>query len=301
MLSNLDPSAQQFLNGLNRIGNRMSDAQRQITTGLRVTSVADDPDQISTLLTARAHLESAKQIQTNLGRVKGEVDTAEQSLQSAVQLFEQARTQAAEGNTSVATAASRAALRQQIGSILQQLVGIAGTTVEGRLIFSGDKDQTVPYTIDLTQTNPVSAYQGSAATRLVEHPNGTTFAVSETAQQIFDSADPTTNVFATLNAARNALAANDDTAIQNAVSAFVKTGEYLNSQLAFYGTVQNKVAEATDFAQTLQTQLQTQISGLQDADLTQAILELNQAQTQQQAALQARARVPRTTLFDFLA
>ena len=87
MLSNLDPSAQQFLNNLNRIQERMSHAQREITTGRRVNQVSDDPDQISTLLTARAHLESAKQIQTNLGRVKAETDTAEQSIQSAVQLF----------------------------------------------------------------------------------------------------------------------------------------------------------------------------------------------------------------------
>ena len=50
-----------------------------------------------------------------------------------------------------------------------------------------------------------------------------------------------------------------------------------------------------------QTQLQTQIANLQDADLTGSILTLNQDQTQEQAALQSEARIPRTTLFDFLA
>jgi flagellin-like hook-associated protein FlgL len=48
------------------------------------------------------------------------------------------------------------------------------------------------------------------------------------------------------------------------------------------------------------TQLQTQISGLQDADETQSILQLTQAQTEQQAALQSFQQIPRTTLFDFL-
>jgi len=50
----------------------------------------------------------------------------------------------------------------------------------------------------------------------------------------------------------------------------------------------------------LETQLKTQIGNLDDADLTQAILDLTQSQTQQQAALQSRAMLPRTTLFDFL-
>jgi flagellin-like hook-associated protein FlgL len=125
--------------------------------------------------------------------------------------------------------------------------------------------------------------------------------VSHSAQEIFDSADPTTNIFAALNTARDALNANDDAAIHTAMDGFAKTATYLNSQLSFYGTVQNRIAEATDFGQTFQTQLGTQISGLEDADLTQSILELNQSQTQQQAALQARGRLPRTTLFDFLA
>jgi len=36
------------------------------------------------------------------------------------------------------------------------------------------------------------------------------------------------------------------------------------------------------------------------ADLPQAILEMNQAQIQEQAALQSRAQLPRTTLFNYL-
>jgi flagellar hook-associated protein 3 FlgL len=300
MLSSLDPSAQQFLNALGRIDDRMSRAQRQISTGLRINQVSDDPDQISTLLTARAHLSAAQQIQTNLGRVKAEVDGGEQALESAVQLFERARTLAAQGNTDTQTAGTRASIAQEIGSVLEQMTGLAATTVEGRFIFSGDSDQTAPYTIDLSQPTPLSGYQGTPATRLTQHPNGSTFSVSLTAQQIFDSADPATNVFSTIEAVREALLANDDTAIQNATQALTKAGAYLNSQLSFYGMTQNKIAEATDFGQNLQTQLQTQISSLQDADLTDAILELQQGQTQQQAALESRVRLPRTTLFDYL-
>ena len=107
-------------------------------------------------------------------------------------------------------------------------------------------------------------------------------------------------MFSAVEGLRTALQSNDDTQIQTALGGLSKVATYLNSQLSFYGTVQNKVAEATDFGQTLQTQLQTQIGNIQNADMTQSILELTQAQTQQQAALQSRAQLPRTTLFDFL-
>ncbi|HEX5430711.1 MAG TPA: flagellin [Bryobacteraceae bacterium] len=301
MISNLNPTAQQFVDGVNRISDDMQKAQSQLSTGLRVTQVSDAPDEISTLLQARANLSATQQIQSNLGRVKTEVDAGEQALQSAVQLFDQVQTLGAEGDTDTATAEARADLAQELGSILQQMVGLTGTTVEGRFIFSGDSDQQVPYTVDLTQANPVSAYLGSASTRVAQHPNGTTFSIAETAQTIFDSADASTNVFAAINNLRNALVNNDDASIQSAVNGLSKAGEYLNRQLAFYGTTQNKIAEATDYGSTLATQLQVQIGNLEDADMTAAIEDFTQAQVQQQAALESRAQMPRATLFDYLA
>lgn len=301
MISSLNPNTQQFLNDLNQISDSMQQAQSQVTTGLKVNQVSDQPDIISTLLATRASLSTSQQISSNLGRVKTETDSGEQALESAVTLFDQVQTLGASGVTSTATADTNATLAQQAGSVLQEMVGLADTNVEGRYIFAGDSDQQSPYTVDLTQTPPVSAYQGSAATRVAQHPDGSTFAISETAQTIFDSSDPTTNVFSAITNLQTALANNDTAAIQTANAGLSKIGDYLNQQLAFYGNVQDKVAQATDYASTQQTQLQTQISNLQDADLTSSILTLNQDQTQEQAALQSEARIPRTTLFDFLA
>jgi flagellar hook-associated protein 3 FlgL len=300
MLSSLDPAAQQFLTHLNRISDRMAQAQQRITTGLKISQVSDAPESIALLLEARANLSATGQTLSNLGRAKAEVDGAEQALESAVSLFDKVQTLGAQGNTDTLTAAGRADIAQQLDSLLQQAVGLAGTAVEGRFIFAGDTDQQVPYNYTAGQANPVSAYLGSSSTRLVQHPNGTTFSVSLTAQQIFDSADPTTNVFSAIQNLSTALKNNDSAGIQTAFDGLAKVGQHLNTQLAFYGNTQNKVGDATDFGKTLEVQLQTQISNLADADLTQAILDLTQAQTQQQAALGSRAKLPRSTLFDYL-
>jgi len=300
MLSSLDPTAQQFLNELNRISDGMAKAQQRVTTGLKITQVSDAPAAVPLILDARASLHSTVQTLSNLGRIKNEVDTGEQALESAVQLFDKVQTLGAQGATDLQSAAGRADIAQQLDSILQQFVGLAGSSVEGRYIFSGDTDQQVPYTYTAGQAVPLSAYLGSASTRLAQHPNGTTFAVALTAQQIFDSAAPATNVFSAVQALSAALNANDSVAIQTAVDGLSTVAQYLNSQLAFYGNTQNKVADATEFGNTLQVQLHTRLSTLEDADLTQSILEMTQGQTQQQAALESRARLPRSTLFDFL-
>jgi flagellar hook-associated protein 3 FlgL len=300
MVSSLKPSTQLFLNNVNRIGDEMTQAQTQLSTGLKVNVVSDAPDVISPLLQAQAHLSTAQQVSSNLGQVSTEVNTGEQALESATSLYDQVQTLSAEGSTSTQTASGRAGIAQQLQSIEQQMVGLANTSVNGRYIFSGDTDQAQPYTFDATQTDPVSVYQGSASTRTIQAGNGTTFPVALTAQQIFDSTDPTTNVFTSINNMVTALNSNDQAAISTANAALPAASSYLNSQLAFYGTAQDAISSATTSAATLVTQLQTQISGMQDADETQSILEFSQAQTEQQAALQSFQQIPRTSLFDFL-
>lgn len=301
MISSLDPATQSFMAGVNQIQQRLDEAQTELTTGLKINTVADAPNQIADLWQTRSELDQVDQVNSNLNGVQTEVNTAQSVLQGAVTLVERAESLGSEGASTTATPQTQQDLADQIGSILQELVGAANTSVEGRYIFAGDNDQQAPYSIDLTQTDPVSAYQGSAATRQIQSADGTYFPVSETAQQIFDSSDSQQNVFVALNNLRQALIANDAAGISSAIGDVQSADGYLNQQLAFYGNVQNQVSSAVDFGQTYVTQLQSQLSGIQDADETQAITQMTQAQTQLQAAMISRAQMPKTSLFDFLA
>jgi flagellar hook-associated protein 3 FlgL len=300
MISFFDSSAWTFLNGMDKIQQRSERAQLEMTTGLKINTVSDAPDQIASLYATRSALAQTQQIDTNLGRVKAEVDTGESVLSSAVTLVERVQTLASQGATGTASAQSRQDIASELGGILQQLVSTANTTVEGRYIFAGDSDQQPPYSIDLTQSNPISAYQGSAATRQIQGADGTAFSVGKTAQDIFDDPTGQHNIFSSINNLRLALLNNDQAGIDAALPGVQSAGTYLNQQLAFYGLTQNRVASEIDFGTNYETRLKTQLSGIEDADLTQAITEMQQASTQQTAALSARAKLPKTSLFDFL-
>lgn len=298
MISTLDPSAQRFLNDLNQSQQRTSRAERQISSGLRVSAPSDAPDQISTILQLHSSIDRNQQIQTNLGQTKTEVDGAEQALQSAVQLMDQAAVLAAQATGPAQTAETRASLAGQVETLQERMVAISQTQVGGKYVFSGDQDQSPCYQLDLTSPNGVDLLQSATATGMVEDTSGTRFRVGLTANQIFDQAPG--NVFSTLNALRVALLGNDSAALQ-ALNGTVRTaGDYLNQQLSFYGRTQDRIASAQTTAQNSAVQLQTELSGQQDADMTQAILELTQGQTQQQASLAAEAKLPRSTLFDLL-
>ncbi|MGD0617789.1 MAG: hypothetical protein ABSB67_09030 [Bryobacteraceae bacterium] len=300
MITFYNEQTQAFLNGMNNIQQKETQAQLELTSGLKVNSVSDAPDEISDILSLQSSISNNTQIGQNLAIVTNETNTAESAVSSAVSLVEQAESLGTQGATDIASADTRTQIAQQLGDVLTELVNIANTTVSGRYIFAGDSDQTQPYTIDLTQTNPISAYAGSPSTRQIEAPDGSTFAVAQTAQDLFDSSDTNSNVFESVNSLRNALLNNDSAGVGSALAQVSSSDTYLNSQLAFYGNVQDNVANATSEQSNDDTQLRTQLATLQDADESQSIIDLNEAQTQQQAALQSEAEIPRTTLFNFL-
>jgi flagellin-like hook-associated protein FlgL len=126
-----------------------------------------------------------------------------------------------------------------------------------------------------------------------------------TAQDLFDQQDssgtPTANnAFAALNGLVQALQSGNTASITQAVGALQTAGNYVNNQTGFYGAAENNVSSALDLAQKFQTQDQTQLSSLQDADTTSLAVQVTQASTALNAALSAQAHKPTSTLFDYL-
>jgi flagellar hook-associated protein 3 FlgL len=299
MIQGVDPEAAKFLADVNQLQNRLNTDQAQISSGLRVNQPSDDPSVVSDILQLSSSLSRNTQIGQNLNNVSAEVSGAETALSTAITTLDNVATLGAQADSSTQTAASRAQLAAQVQDALQNLIGDANTTVNNRYLFSGDSDQTVPYTLDLTTATGASAYAGSAATRQVEDPRGGTFAISQTAQQIFDA--PGTSVFAAVNSLRVALLNNDQAGIETALGDLKTAQTSINSSLAFYGTVQNDVASATAASKTIALQLQTNMSDIRDADVVAATSDLSEAELNLQAAFQARGKFPSTSLFNFLA
>jgi len=143
------------------------------------------------------------------------------------------------------------------------------------------------------------------ATQRVEGPSGGSFAAGKTAQDIFDNrnADDTLasdNVFAALNSLQVALRNNDTAGVSAAVGSLKMASDHIGTCQAFYGSVENRITDATNYADAYDTQLQTQLSQKQDADVAAAAMLLNQGTIQLQAAFQMQGKMPRSSLFDYL-
>jgi flagellar hook-associated protein 3 FlgL len=305
MLQSLDPSSQQFLANLDAVQNRINKTQAQLTSGVRISKPSDDPAAVGDVLQLQSDIGMVTQVTSNLNNVKSQVDSASQIVQNAVSLLDQARTLASQGASTTLSPTERTSMAAQAEQILSALVDDSRATFAGQYLFSGDSSSQPAYDVNLANPNGVDRLLTAPATRLIQDSTGVVFAVSKTAQDLFDHRNPddslaADNVFAAVNSLRVALANNDQAGTVAAAASIQTAQDYLNQQGAFYGAVQTRVSNALDVAQKFQLQWQTALSAEKDTDVAAAATDLTQEQLSQQAAMQAQASMPRNSLFDFI-
>jgi flagellar hook-associated protein 3 FlgL len=305
MISVLTPANMLFVNNVDSLQQALNKVESELSSGLAVTSPSDAPDQISAILQLHANIQQNQQIQNNLTSVQNQAKTADQNLSTANNMMDQIATLASQGLGLGTTAQTRQQLAAQVTSMLQQMVSVANTSVDGSYIFSGDSDQNPSYQFDTT-TNAVTRLQIATATRQVQDGSGGTLAVGLTANQIFDARDVNDNpvsgqnVFDAIQQVITALNNNNTGGLQTAVGLVQSATSYLSQQQTFYGNVETQVSTALTNTANLNVAYQKDLSNRQDADATSAIIELQQYTTTLQAAIAAQAKMPQTNLFSVM-
>jgi flagellar hook-associated protein 3 FlgL len=308
MISNINPKSAVFLSNLQQIENRMSTAEQQISSGLRVSVASDDPDSISGILQLRAQISSVQQTQQNLSDVTPQVQAGENSIQQAIQILDTATSLATAAASGTSSADQRLDAAPQVQGILQQLVSLSQTAVNGQYIFSGNSSGKPQYTLAAGGSSVQQMFQAGPPAQ-IQDPNGVMISLGLTAQQVFDdqangggaSGNPAAgNAFAAVSGLLTALQNNDTAGIQTALTNIQAASTHLNDENSVYGAAHNNLTAAgTSASQTL-VQLQQELSNQQDVDAAQATLDLTQASTDEQAALAAQAMLKPQSLFTYL-
>lgn len=308
MLAGLEGFGTSFLADLSNIENRISSENKQITSGVRVGQASDDPTAISPILDYQLNIDQTGQVQANLNTANVDATAADGALQSASSLMDRLVSLATQGASSTTTASSRAVLGQEVQQIAQQMVTIANTTVQGRYIFGGDDATTPPYSFDWTQPDgvvPSASAASTASTSLLRNATGAAINVRMTAQSIFDlrdgSGSPTSgNVFQAIYALGQALQANDQAGVQNAIPMLNAAVNQIGQATTFYGHVESWIQTSLQDATQLSTNSQQALGTLRDTDIAAAASQLTLDQTALNAALAAHGSFNTRSLFSYL-
>ncbi len=294
-----------FLAGLTKTQRTATEAQQQLTTGLRMRSAADDPGQVEDMLLIQSGLAKAEQTDRNLSILRAEVGAGANALQQGLKLLDSAISLGGQAASGTYTEERRAVLISQIEALQNRMVGLSTTVANGRYVFSGDLDGSPSYSLNLANPNGVDRLITPTYSLQAELPDGSRFPVGRTAQDLFDRRNPDDsmadeNVFAALQMLRTAVESGSDSDLMTALSRVKASSVYLNTQAAGYEATQSRLISAQSESEQAQAQWKIRLSEVRDADVAAAILQMQQVEIQLNAAMSAQAQFPRSTLFDFL-
>jgi len=153
---------QNISQNISKITEQLKNVNEQIGSSKRINKPSDDPLGLTHALNLKGVLSRINQYGTNINHSQTWLQATESSLQSVQELITRAKILANQMSTETYNATDRANAAEEVQNIIEQLVQLGNTQVNGRYIFSGDKDRTAAFGLDFT-INPAVAGPGNNA------------------------------------------------------------------------------------------------------------------------------------------
>jgi flagellar hook-associated protein 3 FlgL len=281
----------QSLTGLQGNLGRLSELQRQLSSGKVLSRPSDNPTDAFAAMQSRSQMRTQEQYARNAQDGLGWLSTQDSSLSGGLEQIRAARDLVVQGMSTGSTGPdAQAALAAQVDSIRQSLLQMANSNYLGRPVFGGTTSGQVAYDPSgayVGDANPVERRVGDNATIRVDTTGPAVFGTG--GSQLFSILSDLTADFTTNPAALGA----DLTRLDDATRA-------MTAQLADVGSRYSRVMSMSQAADDRLLALTGQLSALEDIDLPKTITELTLQQTSYQAALSVTAKVLQPSLVDFL-
>jgi flagellar hook-associated protein 3 FlgL len=281
---------------LRQIGQRMADYQQQVASGRRLNAPSDDPGGATAAVGEHAEINTVDRYSSAVDSSTARLSVADTALGDIVIQLTAAKSAAAAGRGSAATAIQRQAAADTLQGIKEALVSDLNASHRGVYVFAGAKSTTQPYSIT---GGTVSAYQGDSNTVSVDVDRAFSLPVTFDAQTITQGTDPQ-DVFTEIDSLRTAILAGDTSGMDAGFDALDRAFNRALQVQTSIGTSLRRLDDQGGRLSAVKQTAQTRLSSLEDANLSEAITGLTAAQTAQRAALGAASTINQLNLMDYL-
>jgi len=276
-----------LLTAIQQSEQNVNTATQQLSSGLKVTQLSDNPAAASADVLNRNQFSQDDQFLQNISSLQSRFQVADSTLSNVVTALTRAVSLGTEGATGTLSTQDREAITAEVQGVQTQVASLANTQTPSGYLFSGTAVNTQPFTLD-ANTGAVT-YNGNAGVASTQLSNGNSINTNVPGSQLFQNASG--SVFGSLQDLVTALQSNDTTNIGNAVTEVQNALSTLSTQRVFYGNALNQINQSESFLNQDQLNLSTQQNALIAADPATAASDLVQATTDNQAILSATGRV----------
>jgi flagellar hook-associated protein 3 FlgL len=286
-----DTSYNSLLRDIERIAERMSNTQLQISSGKKLSKPSDDPVAVSDVLRIQAEQGEIAQYQDNIATAKSRLNFADSTLQNVQTMIERVRSLAL---GSMGNLSSASQYTSEISGLRDQILAAANSSIDGQFMFAGSNVDTPAYT---QASNGTVTYNGNADIVRLQIGRSTTLQIQVPGSDIFTGS---VDIFDTIQNLMTAMNSGN----KSAIAAEVTKLEQFSSVVS---NAQGKVGGLVNVAQSIESDLTkyslgrtAQRSRLEDADLAAALTDYTQAETALRAATAVGARISNISILDYL-
>lgn len=287
--------ADTVLNSLYKTTQQLLKLQEMVSSQKLINRPSDDPIGMSKILDYRKVLSSIDQYNTNITRGKTQIDLTESCLEAIDDLVLKARRIAVE--QSAGELENRPTAAQEVKNIFDQILQLANTKLGDTYILSGHQTDTAPFSRDAVYN---ATYDGDNGDIRIIVGDNLDIKINVTGQDalsgvgVFHSLrDLIIGLENPVTAAGTAQIAAQVTPLSNALDQLKTVRAEAASTFIQLETTENQLAN-------FKLNIEDMLSDTEDADMAQAIVELQIQQTAYETSLATAARILQRSLMDFL-
>jgi len=280
---------------LANVTEELHKANKIVASGKRILDLSDDPVGITQVLNIRSTLSNIEQLGRNINLGKSWLTASESALSSVQDLISDAKAlcvQMASANTG---ASQRASAAETVQNTLEEIVSLSNTEVNGRYVFAGSKTDTAPFSTGGT-------YNGDNTAFTVKIGRDATVEVGSDGEAVFQPSGAGANddIFQALSDLKAALENNDVSGIQTVMGKLDAHFDHISSKISDVGSKMVRMENKENIFQDSKITNTDRLSKIEDADIAEAIIELESKELAYQVVLASSAKVMELSLIDYL-
>ena len=246
------PNITTYSNSTYQLGNltsNLKDANEVMATQKRINSISDDPVGVSQILNINTTIGNLEQINKNVEVGFTWLDGVENALDSVNNLILDVKSQVSRLSSASASGDERKDAVESINGMIEQIVTLGNTQINGNYIFAGTDATSPPFVYNKGEDPPSVAYKGNNDPFKIKTDNNVTVEVGRAGSKTFwDDA-------VAINTTNNTIVFKEDnghgSASEKTLTATIPEGEYTVKALeTLVGNTLNEASTANGYGAT---------------------------------------------------
>jgi flagellar hook-associated protein 3 FlgL len=295
-------STSTFISYINQHAENLLKTQQQIASQKRINKSSDDPIGMGQVLGYRTNLALTDQYKENIEQGMTRLEFNEVTLDLVSDLVKTARGLAENYSGSTLSAAERQSAALQVKDLYDQVMQIANSKFNGNYIFSGHATNTAAFSRDADFN---ATYNGDDGDFRIMVSDNVEVNIAADGRNIFqNAANGGVNIFDELKKIIDGLENPDPAAgsaqIEATVNVLQDGRDQINSRRSEYAPVLYRLQATDDYMTNLRPKVEEAMATLEQADITKAVVELQNLELAYETTIATAARIIQPSLLDFL-